>query len=202
MNVVESLTPALGSWHGFSRLILQPGTPSHDCVMTAEVRPGRRGQAMVVSYAWSIEGEPQEGLLVLNGEERAAGVWFESWHMWGSHMELAGEAVGAAIVTVAGTYPAGDGPDGAGRSCSTSPRGSCCGCSTCQRAARKPSPWRRCSRAEARYPVRTTRSMRSAARAVPSCARIRSPAAARRVRSTVSASSVPQAPRSSSSVKP
>jgi hypothetical protein len=111
--VVESLHALSGSWRGDSRLWLhRPEEATYDSVMTAQIEPAIQRQALLVRYAWEIEGEPQDGLLVLNQRSAiVAGVWFDSWHMTNSSMSLTGEAEATGSVSVTGTYPAGDGPD-------------------------------------------------------------------------------------------
>lgn len=113
VNAIESLHPLLGSWRGESRLWLhRPDEASYDSVMTATIEPVMQRQALLVRYAWEIEGEPQDGLLVLNQLAGiVAGFWFDSWHMTNSSIALTGEADAGGSVSVSGTYPVRDGPD-------------------------------------------------------------------------------------------
>lgn len=113
MNAIEALHPLSGSWSGESRLWLhRPVEATYDSVMTATIEPALQRQALLVRYAWEIEGEPQEGLLVLNQLAGiVAAVWFDSWHMTNSSMMLTGDAEAGRSVSVSGTYPVRDGPD-------------------------------------------------------------------------------------------
>ena len=112
MNAIESLHALSGSWRGESRLwIRRPDQATYDSVMTATIEPAMQRQALLVRYAWEIEGEPQEGLLVLNQlAGTVAGFWFDSWHMANSFVTLTGEAEGGGSVSVSGTYPVRDAP--------------------------------------------------------------------------------------------
>ena len=113
MNAIQSLHPLAGSWSGESHLWLRrPHDATYDSVMTAAIEPAMQRQALLVRYAWEIEGEPQEGLLVLNQLGGiVAGSWFDSWHMANSSMTLTGEHEAGGSVSVSGTYPVRDGPD-------------------------------------------------------------------------------------------
>ena len=60
-----------------------PGPPPHPPIIPREqaARHLAVPSALLVRYAWEIEGEPQDGLLVLNQLAGiVAGFWFDSWH--------------------------------------------------------------------------------------------------------------------------
>jgi len=103
-----------GEWTGRNRLWFEPGTPVHECQITASAVGVARGAWVAIRYAWEHGGEPQEGLLVArNAAEVGAEdiVWLDSFHTGGQFMRLRGEADDAGRVAALGSYPAPEGPD-------------------------------------------------------------------------------------------
>lgn len=103
-----------GEWAGRNQLWFEPGTPVHECEITASVVPVARGACVAIRYAWEEGGEPQEGLLVVrNAPEVGAEdmVWVDSFHTGGQFMRFRGEADADGRVAALGSYPAPEGPD-------------------------------------------------------------------------------------------
>jgi hypothetical protein len=106
---LEHLT---GDWTGSSRLWLGPDL--FECNSTARVGQVGQGQFTTIAYAWEIEGEAQDGLIVFPseiGDAPSPAAWLDSWHMKNRIMVC--EAIGneAGTVSLRGSYPAPPGPD-------------------------------------------------------------------------------------------
>jgi hypothetical protein len=112
VSAIAALFPYAGDWSGESRLVLhRPVEATYLSVMRAKIESSMREQALLMRYAWQVEEEPQDGLLVLNQlAEVVAGYWFDSWHLADTSMALRG-GVDAGAVSVSGRYPASHGPD-------------------------------------------------------------------------------------------
>jgi hypothetical protein len=104
----------VGQWRGIKRLWLMPGEPVRECAATAVVTLEARGQFATFRYAWSYEGQPQDGLLLV-GQAAATGrvhaAWVDSWNMQDGMMQCSGEVDAAGAVRAAGSYAAPPGPD-------------------------------------------------------------------------------------------
>jgi hypothetical protein len=113
VSAIEALFPYAGDWRGESRLVLhRPVEATYPSVMTATIEPAMQQQALLLRYAWAVEDEPQDGLLVLNQHAGfVSGYWFDSWHLAGTSMAMRGSAEAGGSVSVYGNYPASDGPD-------------------------------------------------------------------------------------------
>ena len=115
MTVPAALEFLLGSWTGTSRLWRPWLEPSDTAsVSTATVGVVARGRFMTIDYTWELEGEAQQGLLLLGLEHKAGvvhAVWVDSWHMGEKPMTCTGTADEAGVVTVLGAYAAPPGPD-------------------------------------------------------------------------------------------
>jgi hypothetical protein len=113
VNPIHTLQSYAGDWRGESRLLLhRPVEATYLSVLTAKIEPAMQQQVLLMRYAWAVEGEPQDGLLVLNELEGVvAGYWFDSWHMANSSMAMRGAAEPGGSISVAGNYPVSDGPD-------------------------------------------------------------------------------------------
>jgi hypothetical protein len=97
-----------GTWSGVKRLWL---TPEADEIKTnAEAKIGTigKGKFLQIEYGWQMDGESQEGLVILPatlGEEEAHSVWLDSWHTR-QDMMVCEVASAAGKVTMMGTYQA------------------------------------------------------------------------------------------------
>ena len=110
-NVLQSL---VGNWHGSNRLWLSPEEPVWESETSATVSLEALGKFLVVNYTWAVNGEPQEGLLLLGQESQdkpVKAVWVDSWHMGEVMMLCDGEVSPDGTVWVKGNYAAPHGPD-------------------------------------------------------------------------------------------
>ncbi len=108
------LSRSKGKWKGIKKLWLSPGKACRECDITAEVRDTALGRSAVIDYAWSLEGERQEGHLVLNTDFGKGGVqaaWVDSFHMATGIMILKGEFKRPDTIDLMGNYTAPPGPD-------------------------------------------------------------------------------------------
>ena len=114
MSIPESLTPLTGEWTGDNRLWLDPGGPAAVSQTTASAALAAQGQFLTLRYTWSVDGQPQEGLLVVGCEktpDRAIAAWIDSWHMAHQMMFCRGDLQPDGTLAVQGTYSAPGGPD-------------------------------------------------------------------------------------------
>lgn len=108
MSVVESCQEALGAWVGTNRLRVMPDDPYRDSESTATVALAAR-HIVTVAYTWAEEGEPQDGLLLVEdggAPNEAIGIWIDSWHQKPGWMELEG-TVADGVIRLLGHYAEG-----------------------------------------------------------------------------------------------
>ena len=108
MAVPKSLHDARGLWQGESRLD-QSWLPPEKRVSESpsELHLKANAAYATITYTWIYEGEPQEGTMILAGDEKTVEIgWCDTWHQGSGVMHLAGTA-GEAIKTK-GTYDAGE----------------------------------------------------------------------------------------------
>ena len=104
MTTPEHLRTAIGTWTGTSRLFL-PGEPTRESPSTALVGLVARDKFATTAYTWTFEGEPQEGLLVVGGDEEAAqAIFLDSWHMGDKIMVMRGQPGDGHATVVRGSY--------------------------------------------------------------------------------------------------
>lgn len=117
MSAPESLKKLAGKWAGTSRLYrpwLPPEASESESESAASVALAARGKFVTVEYTWAVDGEQQEGLLLLgceDGADDATAVWVDSWHMSDKSLACRGEVDASGAVSVLGSYPAPPGPD-------------------------------------------------------------------------------------------
>ncbi len=102
----------LGEWSGPSRLFLEGKT--YDCVSTASVRMIARDRFVSIDYAWQVEDEPAEGLIIFPaslGATPVVATWLDSWHMSEVIMVCEASIDPAGFVALRGSYAAPPGPD-------------------------------------------------------------------------------------------
>lgn len=105
----------IGEWTGNSRLwrnwLPNPETSSESRLA---VHPVARGKFLSFAYIWQLDGEEQEGLLLIgneNDEDAVSGAWGDSWHQGGSLLAMNGTADESGEVILNGTFPAPPQPD-------------------------------------------------------------------------------------------
>jgi hypothetical protein len=109
MDIVEFMTPLMGTWKGVNRLRLMPTDDYQDSPATAEVSQTAKG-FVSVAYTWFDGNEPQDGLLLIGGKSGPDAVWVDSWHSGGSWMIFSG-SIDDGVLKLTGSYPAQSGPD-------------------------------------------------------------------------------------------
>jgi len=114
MSAPESLRRLVGEWTGTNRLWLSPEENPRRSDSTATVALAAGGQAVTISYTWSFDGQPQEGILILERDKdgsKMEAVWTDSWHMSDKLMVCEGSLDEKGVASVTGSYAAPPGPD-------------------------------------------------------------------------------------------
>ncbi len=111
MAIPGGFVTLVGAWTG-NKAVIEPGEPRHEGPCDATIAKAMRDEFLEVRYAWSYEGEPQAGLLLLTSDgDEARAVWFDSWHNAGTWMTLSGAVTAAGAVGLRGSYPVEGSPD-------------------------------------------------------------------------------------------
>ncbi|MBN1878780.1 DUF1579 family protein [bacterium] len=108
------LSRSKGRWKGVKKLWLAPGKSCRECDITARVGESALGRSAVIDYEWTLEGERQQGHLMLNpdyGKGAVQAAWIDSFHMATGIMILKGEFTEHDTIDLIGSYPAPPGPD-------------------------------------------------------------------------------------------
>jgi hypothetical protein len=85
-----------------------------DSASSASITPAAGGKVLSIAYTWSVDGEPQEGVMLLARKEDGGAVkavWTDSWHMSHDFMACEGTIDGGGKLSVLGSYAAPPGPD-------------------------------------------------------------------------------------------
>ena len=72
-NVTETdelFQPLVGEWVGKSTLILNPDDPGDIQASTASVELAANGQALLVNYAWHVDGAEERGTILVERESQ------------------------------------------------------------------------------------------------------------------------------------
>ena len=107
------LETLVGAWDGANRLWLDPRGPGEDSAAAATVTLVAGGRFASIAYAWSFEGKPQDGLLLVRSADVPGpldAVWVDSFHTSGGFMTFQGEVDPSGRRSYYGTYAAQDGP--------------------------------------------------------------------------------------------
>lgn len=108
MAVPGSLTKITGSWTGQNQLWLTPQDPVQVRDTQAVVGLVAQGKFITIQYIWEVDGQPQEGLLVVGSKQDdgdASIYWIDSWHMNDDYMILKGPVTESGGITGLGSYP-------------------------------------------------------------------------------------------------
>lgn len=115
MSAPGSLKKLVGRWTGTSRLFRPWLSPEESASeSSASVALAARGRFATIEYTWEVDGEPQEGLLLIgseNGDGAVQAVWIDSWHMSDKSLTCLGGIDGAGVIDILGSYAAPPGPD-------------------------------------------------------------------------------------------
>lgn len=111
MNSIQPVN-LLGKWEGTSRLFHEGDI--YDSLSTAEIRTVGQEQFVLITYAWEIEGEVQEGQITFVSkikEQPTKATWLDSWHIRNSIMICEATENQEGTILLNGSYPAPPGPD-------------------------------------------------------------------------------------------
>ena len=115
MKLAQLHDRLLGNWTGTKKLWMgPPGIAPAVSAAALAVTPVAGGKFLAFAYAWSFEGRPQEGLIVLgndNDAEEASAAFVDSFHMSNKIMQFTGTVDAGGVASVLGHYPAPSGPD-------------------------------------------------------------------------------------------
>jgi hypothetical protein len=115
MSIHNNLAKLAGEWQGVNRLNLSwMPDPIKECDSTASVRTRVDGQCLEIAYTWEYEGDAQEGLIVLSGNESSDSIkafWTDSWHSKNVLMPCDGLVAANGSVNAKGFYGVPDHPD-------------------------------------------------------------------------------------------
>ena len=113
MSGLKALIGLAGRWIGPNQVLL-PGHAPYGSQSTVVVTPILRATFVQLAIAWAIDGEPQEGLLLVGHEPSAdvvTAVWIDTWHMGDKFMVSRGQIDANGAMTVRGSYVVEGGPD-------------------------------------------------------------------------------------------
>ncbi len=103
-----------GQWIGTNRLWFTPDMAALESATTATIAPVVAGKFIQISYTWTYEDAPQEGVLLIGchvADDAATVVFVDSFHMDEGVMVCHGTHDEAGNVDTLGAYAAPDGPD-------------------------------------------------------------------------------------------
>jgi hypothetical protein len=114
MTFSEIQKNLIGDWSG-SNLLRTPWLTPPETVSSSKLRVSAvvKGMFLELTYTWSHESTPHEGLILVGYDESqgaATAAWVDSWHQNSKVMPLEGSTVEQGI-DVRGTYQAPTGPD-------------------------------------------------------------------------------------------
>lgn len=101
-----------GTFSGTSNLYFYPPTLEGSCDSVARLAVRARGAAAELSYTWSRNGAPAEGVLTFHVEgDVVKASWTDSWHLSNDLMFCTGTVTEDGGISVTGAYAAPPGPD-------------------------------------------------------------------------------------------
>ena len=115
MGVGEKLSDLVGTWKGTNRLHV-PWMPEKlkQSESIAVIRSKMNGQFLYLEYTWAVDGDPQEGLLIVGCDQKSdavQAVWTDSWHSKDVLMLCNGSVNPDGGISVTGYYSVSDNAD-------------------------------------------------------------------------------------------
>lgn len=114
MAVPLNLGRLSGRLVGTNRLWLDPDAPPRESPASAVLAEVARGTYLSLSYTWEMDGEPQEGLMLVGRQadsDAANSVWIDSFHAADKPLVSTGSVRADGVIEVVGSYEAPPGPD-------------------------------------------------------------------------------------------
>jgi hypothetical protein len=114
MSGLDRLAACAGRWQGTSTLEDPHNGIADESASTATVTPVLAGRFVRIDYAWSYDGKPQEGSLLIGLQKKAGTAtahWIDSFHNGDKVMACTGSVAEDGTVSVRGSYAAPPGPD-------------------------------------------------------------------------------------------
>ncbi|MGD9564362.1 MAG: DUF1579 family protein [Pyrinomonadaceae bacterium] len=115
MSVNTDLARFVGTWSGTNNLYLSwLDDPLRQSESILRVSLKANGQFIAFEYTWAYEGEPQEGIILLGGDNKSDAVqtvWTDSWHSSHTFMLSDGQSKSDGSVSVKGFYKVEGHPD-------------------------------------------------------------------------------------------
>ncbi len=107
------LSRSKGKWTGVKKLWLAPGKSVCESDISAEVNETAMGRSAVIEYSWSLEGERQEGHLLLAadyGKGNVQAAWVDSFHKSTGIMVLKGQFTSPDTIDLMSQYSTASAP--------------------------------------------------------------------------------------------
>lgn len=112
MDFPALLSPLAGMWNGKSRMWLSTGEEAEESGSTACLSFSAQGKVAELRYTWSIDGDPEDGLLLLRAVHSGVqAVWSDSWHTPDGFMLCSGSVESQGVIQLRGVYPQPPGAD-------------------------------------------------------------------------------------------
>jgi hypothetical protein len=115
VNFDKIKSALLGTWSGSNCLYLRWMTPQeYPSASTLHITPTVGGKFLALSYTWSHEDQPQEGLILVGYEASKDIVhasWIDSWHANEKPMALTGTITLQGNLDMRGSYSVENHPD-------------------------------------------------------------------------------------------
>ncbi len=105
------LAPLVGSWEGSTKTWFDPSKPPEESRTQARVESVLGGRFLRIQYAGTAMGKPHAGEMILayeKDEKRYALAWIDSFHTGTLLMSSTGTSTDDGVVSVLGSYPAGE----------------------------------------------------------------------------------------------
>lgn len=113
MAIPSPLGSLAGGWSGTSTLHrswLEGEEKTHTAA--SALRIDLTANYATVDYTWQLDGEAQQGALIItSGTEATTAAWTDTWHADSTIFQFTGGTGDDGVLRLNGTYPAGEGPD-------------------------------------------------------------------------------------------
>lgn len=113
-----------GKWSGRNLLWLGPAEPVRESATEATVTTAAADGFLVLTYSWTDQGEPQDGMLMVRVAAEPSPmdmVWVDSFHTMGKFMRFEGRPTTDGSLEATTLWSIGDGPDWGWRIALSSP---------------------------------------------------------------------------------